>query len=152
MKNVRIQSASFDTGAEINTFRAARTDVGALCAFSGYVRDFGTIGKLTQLHLEHFPTMAQKQLETLHREAMERFALTDALIIHRFGTLDIGAEIVLVATLASHREAAFEACQFIMDTLKTTAPFWKKEISATGHAWVESRAGDITATDRWTKD
>lgn len=152
MQNVRIQPEAFDTGAEINAFRASRTDVGALCAFSGYVRDFGSIGKLTQLHLEHFPAMAQKQLTTLHHEAIDRFALYDALIIHRFGTLDIGAEIVLVATLASHREAAFEASQFIMDTLKTTAPFWKKEINATTHAWVDTKASDIAATDHWKKD
>lgn len=149
--NVRIQSDPFDTGAEINAFRASRTDIGALCAFSGYVRDFGTIGKLTQLHLEHFPAMAQKQLDALHREAVSRFNLDDALIIHRFGTLDVGAEIVLVATLAGHRSEAFEATQFIMDTLKTTAPFWKKEISKTDHAWVASRVADITATDRWKK-
>lgn len=145
---VRLQSEAFDPGAETNVFLAAANGAGAAISFTGLVRSTPQ-DPIESMTLEHYPTLAQRQLETLAEKAIARFALLDAAIIHRFGTLYPNEPIVQVMTLALHRQAAFDGANFIMDTLKTTAPFWKKEKRPDGESWVEARASDDTAAARW---
>jgi len=146
---VRVQQGAFDIGAEIDRLRAGRTSVGAVASFLGVMRDFNEGSDVQAMVLEHYPGMTERALEAIVAEAGERWPLIDALVVHRVGELRPADPIVLVVTLSAHREAALAACAFIMDFLKTRAPFWKKERTADGDRWVEARANDDVAADRW---
>ena|SRR5690554_1647850 len=146
---VRLQSEPFDPGAEANAFLARSKGAGAAVTFTGLVRSTGD-DPIASMTLEHYPALAQNQLETLLAQAVTRFSLVDGAIIHRYGTLYPDEPIVQVMTLALHRHAAFEAANFLMDTLKTSAPFWKKEKHPDGERWVEARDSDDEAAARWT--
>ena len=145
---VRVQQDPFDFGAEANAFAAAQSSMGAVVTFSGIVRD--TDAGLKAMEIEHYPGMTQSQLESFAKQAMERWSLGDALVIHRHGRLEPGDMIMMVATAAPHRVDAFDAAQFLMDYLKSRAPFWKREITSSGAAeWVESKDEDEDALSRW---
>lgn len=144
---VRVQAEPFDFGAECARFGQGGRDVGAVVTFFGVVRDDS--GTLTQMEIEHYPGMTEKAITAIADEAVARWSLAEVLVIHRFGTLSPGESIMMVATAARHRVAAFEAAEFLMDYLKSRAPFWKKEINATGTGWVEAKAEDETALKRW---
>ena len=144
---VRIQQADFNVDAEADALRAGDGRVGAVCAFVGTVRDAG--GAVQAIELEHYPGMTERAIAAMVREAQERFGILGARVVHRVGSLAAGERIVLVATAAQHRRAAFEACEFIMDVLKTQAPFWKKEYTAQGARWVDARVSDDAALQRW---
>jgi len=146
---IRVQADDFDIGAEIEALRDERTDVGAVVSFTGTVRDSGGTGAISDMTLEHYPGMTEKALEALEADARARWPLQGCLIIHRYGTLTPGDNIVLVVTLSAHRSAAFEAAAFLMDELKTRAPFWKNETTDAGTRWVEARKSDAAATARW---
>jgi|SRR5690554_6062938 molybdopterin synthase catalytic subunit len=146
---VRVQFEDFDTGAEIAAIRRSRKDVGAVVSFVGQVRDFNEGDAVTSMTLEHYPGMTEKALTQIVDQAKQRWDIFDALIIHRIGELKPLDQIVLVAVSSAHREEAFSACQFIMDYLKTEAPFWKKEQTATGTRWVDARDSDDVARERW---
>ncbi|WP_417583881.1 molybdenum cofactor biosynthesis protein MoaE [Pelagibacterium sp.] len=146
--SVTLQSDAFDPGALFNTFLRAHTGAGAALTFTGLVRSTPA-DPITSMTLEHYPALARRQLEDLRAIAMTRFKLLDAEIVHRFGKLYPGDPIVQVMTLAPHRQAAFDGANFIMDTLKTTAPFWKKEEGAHGIRWVDAKDSDDKATARW---
>ena len=143
----RVQSAPFDMGAEVQAFTRAASGAGAIVTFSGLVRDEG--GTLTAMEIEHYPGMTEKALEAIRQEAMTRWSLTDALIIHRFGPLKPGEQIMMVATASRHRSDAFQAAEFLMDYLKSRAPFWKKEKGADGEDWGEAKETDEDALKRW---
>jgi molybdopterin synthase catalytic subunit len=148
MKNrIKIQSEDFDVGAELDALIQA-TDAGAVCSFTGYVR---REGDLTALTLEHYPHMTEDEIARLIDEAAGRWPLLAVTVLHRIGTLPPGARIVLVAVAASHRRAAFEACEFLIDFLKTHAPFWKEETRGAEHHWVSARDSDEQAASRWRK-
>lgn len=142
-----VQDAPFDPGAEANAFSAAVQGAGAVVTFTGLVRDNG--GALAAMEIEHYPGMTEKAISAMMDQAMARFALADVLVIHRFGRLASGEVIMMVATAAPHRADAFAAAEFLMDYLKSRAPFWKKEIGADGAAWVEARDEDEDALNRW---
>lgn len=142
-----VQDAPFDPGAEANAFSAAVQGAGAVVTFTGLVRDNG--GALAAMEIEHYPGMTEKAISAMMDQAMARFALADVLVIHRFGRLASGEVIMMVATAAPHRADAFAAAEFLMDYLKSRAPFWKKEIGAEGAAWVEARDEDEDALNRW---
>lgn len=146
--SVRLQAEPFDPGAETNAFMANWEGAGAVVTFTGLVRS-AVDDPIVSMTLEHYPALAQSQLEALLTQAIARFSLLDGKIIHRHGTLYPGDPIVQVMTLAPHRSAAFEAANFLMDTLKTTAPFWKKEQRPDGESWVEAKTSDDLATERW---
>ena len=146
---VRVQASPFDIGAEVERLRAGRTDVGAVASFMGVMRDFNEGSDVRSMLLEHYPGMTERALEDIVAQAAARWPLIDTLVVHRVGELGPADPIVLVVTLSAHREAALSACAFIMDFLKTRAPFWKKERTASGDRWVESRASDDAAADRW---
>jgi molybdopterin synthase catalytic subunit len=146
---VRVQTADFDIGAEIARLREGDRSVGAIASFIGTVRDVNDASTITGLTLEHYPGMTEAALEEIVAEARRRFDIRDALVIHRVGTLAPGDQIVLVAVTSAHRGTAFEACEFVMDWLKTRAPFWKKERLPDGERWVEARASDDEAARRW---
>ena len=147
---IRVQEADFDIGAEFARISAGRTDIGGIAAFVGLVRDL-TDGQATSaMTLEHYPGMTERQIAHIEEEARRRWPLDDVTIIHRIGRLAPGDRIVLVLTASAHRQAALEACQFLIDWLKTKAPFWKREESAQGTRWVEARASDDQAAERWT--
>jgi molybdopterin synthase catalytic subunit len=146
---VRIQEADFDLSQEIASLRQARPEIGAIAAFIGLVRDVNAGAVVSELMLEHYPAMTQKALEAIVAEAKQRWPLDDALVIHRVGRLLPTDQIVLVAVASSHRGAAFQACEFIMDFLKTQAPFWKKEQTPAGARWVEARDADESSAARW---
>jgi molybdopterin synthase catalytic subunit len=146
---VRIQAEPFDTGAEISRLTAGRRDVGAIVTFTGLCRADGETGTISAMTLEHFPGMAEEQLGRLEQEARTRWPLLDCLLVHRYGRLEPGDPIVLVVALSAHRAAAFAAADFLMDYLKTSAPFWKQEETAEGPRWVEAKAADDDARDRW---
>lgn len=148
---VRVQEADFDVGQELAALRAGRRDIGAIAAFVGVVRDVSGGTAITEMVLEHYPAMTQKALEDIVAEAQRRWDIYDALVIHRVGRLKPTDQIVLVAVTGAHRGPAFEACEFIMDFLKTRAPFWKKEHTPDGARWVEARASDEAAVERWRK-
>jgi molybdopterin synthase catalytic subunit len=144
---IRVQRADFDVAAEIAALIAGRTDVGAVVTFTGRVRGEGGISALT---LEHYPGMTEAELERIEAEAQSRWPLEASLIVHRIGELEPGDNIVLVVTVSAHRSAAFEAAGFLMDYLKTRAPFWKKETDSSGkEVWVEARERDEKAARRW---
>lgn len=144
---VRVQSQPFDMGAEVQAFTAAADGAGAIVTFSGLVRDEG--GTLTRMEIEHYPGMTEKALEEICTEAMSRWSLADALIIHRHGPLQPGDQIMMVATASRHRTDAFAAAEFLMDYLKSRAPFWKKEYAADGAEWVAAKVEDEDALKRW---
>jgi molybdopterin synthase catalytic subunit len=148
---VRIQTEDFDLGAELNKLRMANPSIGALVSFVGQVRDMNDGDAINTLTLEHYPEMTQKALEAIEFEAKTRWDIIDALIIHRVGTLKPLDQIVLVAASSAHRGEAFKACEFIMDYLKTSAPFWKKEATSQGERWVEAKLSDDAAKARWQK-
>lgn len=145
-----VQSEPFDTGAEIENILAGRTDIGAVVTFTGAVRGGPQDGEpLLALHIEHYPGMTERKLEAMEAEARKRWPLQDCLIIHRVGKLKPGETIVAVVTASAHRQAAFDAARFLMDFLKSRAPFWKREVRASGASWVEARADDETALSAW---
>jgi len=146
---VRVQGDDFDISSEIRALRAGRSDVGAVASFIGVMRDFNEGSGVTELTLEHYPGMTEKALQQIVDEAHARWRLQDALIVHRVGRMLPADQIVLVVALSAHREEALAACAFIMDYLKTRAPFWKKERTSAGVRWVESRASDDEAAGRW---
>ena len=147
---VRIQEADFDLSQEIANLRQARPKIGAIAAFIGLVRDVNAGEAVSELTLEHYPAMTQKALEAIVAETKQRWQIDDALVIHRIGRLLPTDQIVLVAVASSHRGAAFQACEFIMDFLKTQAPFWKKEQTPAGAHWVEARDSDALSAARWS--
>jgi molybdopterin synthase catalytic subunit len=148
---IRIQQADFDVAQEIAELSKGRTDVGAVVSFTGICR--GTEGSepIAALTLEHYPEMAEAEIKRHADEAIARWPLQGLTIIHRFGRIVPGENIVLVVTASSHRQAAFEAAEFLMDYLKTNAPFWKQEESARGKSWIEAQSHDDAAAARWTK-
>jgi molybdopterin synthase catalytic subunit len=146
---IRVQSQDFDIGAEIAGLRSGRTDIGAIAAFIGTVRDLAKSSSVSAMTLEHYPGMTEKELSRIEAEAQFRWPLQGSLIIHRTGQLLPGDNIVLVVTMSAHRQAAFEAAQFLMDYLKTGAPFWKSEETGDGRHWVEARASDEADAARW---
>ena len=146
---VRVQTADFDAGHEIAALRAGDARVGAVATFIGTVRDVNDAAQVSTLTLEHYPGMTEKALEAIVAEAQGRFDILDALVIHRVGTLAPADQIVLVAVTSAHRGEAFDACRFLMDYLKTRAPFWKKETPPQGARWVDARASDDEAAARW---
>ena len=147
--SVRVQAGDFDIGQEIARLRAQDRSVGAIASFIGTVRDVNDAASVTQMTLEHYPGMTEQALEAIVDDARQRFDIADALVIHRVGALLPGDQIVLVAVTSAHRAMAFDACAFIMDMLKTRAPFWKKERLPDGERWVEARASDDEAAARW---
>lgn len=147
---VRVQRDDFDVGAETARLTDGKTSVGGLCVFVGLVRDMADGEGIAAMTLEHYPGMTEKMLEEIEAEAQGRWPLEASLIIHRHGRLEPGDRIVLVACASPHRQAAFEACQFLIDWLKTKAPFWKVEQTEAGdESWVEARASDDAAAARW---
>jgi molybdopterin synthase catalytic subunit len=143
-----VQEAAFDLGAEANRFaEGLGAAAGAVVTFTGVVRDNGE--QLTAMEIEHYPGMTEKAISAIMEEAIARWALADALVIHRYGVLQSGAPIMMVATAAPHRADAFAAAEFLMDYLKSRAPFWKKEISALGADWVAAKDSDEAALTRW---
>jgi len=148
---VRIQPSAFDAGAELMALTRGRGDIGASVTFIGQVREMSGGGALRMLTLEHYPAMAHAELERIERQAHARFDIVDLTIIHRFGDLAPGEPIVLVIATARARQPAFDAANFVMDYLKTDAPFWKKEHGAAGARWVDARATDDAARDRWRR-
>jgi molybdopterin synthase catalytic subunit len=148
----RVTTADFDVSAELEKLTSGQTGIGGVALFVGKVRDTADGRPLRSLSLEHYPDMTEKQLERIEVEARERFKLSASLIIHRTGDLSPGDNIVLVIACAPHRQDAFSAAEFLMDYLKTRAPFWKKETLADGEVrWVEAKADDDAAADAWAK-
>jgi len=148
---VRVQEADFDMTAELLGQRAGDARVGAQVSFLGLVRDINEGKGVSEMALEHYPGMTEKALEEIVGEARGRWAIYDALVIHRVGPLLPCEQIVLVAVTGAHRGEAFAACEFIIDYLKTRAPFWKREVTPTGAHWVDARDTDDTAAARWQK-
>ena len=146
---VRIQTADFDAGAEIAALRRGNPGIGAIASFIGVCRDANDGDAVSKMTLEHYPGMTEKALEKIVDEAQRRWKVTDILVVHRVGELKPADQIVLVAVAGAHRGEAFAACEFIMDYLKTRAPFWKKEQTPKGGRWVEARASDDDAAGRW---
>lgn len=146
---IRIQTEDFDLGAEVARLRANQPQVGAVVAFVGTVRDMNEGSSVASMELEHYPGMTEKALEAIVGQARARWELLDALVIHRVGLLQPLEQIVLVAVTARHRGEAFAACEFIMDYLKTQAPFWKKEQTPQGARWVDARTTDDEALAKW---
>ena len=152
---IRVQREDFDVGREIDALTGGNRRIGGLAVFVGLVRDMvreeDEDRPVAAMTLEHYPGMTEKMLTRIEAEAQERWPLEGSLIVHRTGRLEPGERIVLVAAASRHRQAAFEACQFLIDWLKTKAPFWKLEETEDGPKWVEARGSDDQATERWTK-
>lgn len=146
---VRVQEADFDLGAELAALRAGDARVGALASFVGLVRDINDGAGVSEMTLEHYPGMTEKALEEIVGAAKARWDIYDALVIHRVGPLKPCDQIVLVAVTSAHRGESFAACEFIMDYLKTRAPFWKREVTPDGAHWVDARDSDDSAAARW---
>ncbi|MEW5964170.1 MAG: molybdenum cofactor biosynthesis protein MoaE [Pseudomonadota bacterium] len=147
---VRVQREDFDLGREVAALTAGRTDVGAIVTFTGTVRGGTGAGEIAEMTLEHYPGMTEVEIERVEREALARWPLAASLVVHRYGTLAPGDNIVLVVTASAHRQAAFEAAEFLMDYLKTRAPFWKKETGPGREgSWVDAREADEAALTRW---
>jgi molybdopterin synthase catalytic subunit len=146
---VRIQTEDFDLSTEIAALRAGRAGVGAVVSFVGTVRDINQGTGVSSLTLEHYPGMTEKSLQAIVAQAKSRWQLDEVLVIHRVGPLQPLDQIVLVAVTSAHRGEAFEACEFVMDWLKTRAPFWKKEATPQGERWVDARESDDAAAARW---
>ncbi|MCO7521559.1 MULTISPECIES: molybdopterin synthase catalytic subunit MoaE [unclassified Pseudomonas] len=147
--SVRVQEAAFDPGLEVNAMHAANVGVGAVASFVGYVRDFNDGLEVAGMFLEHYPGMTEKALHKIVVEAQARWPLLKVEVLHRVGALEPGEPIVFVGVASAHRQAAFDACNFIMDYLKTRAPFWKKENTQQGQRWVEGKQSDQDAAGRW---
>ena len=147
---VLVQTEPFDLGGEVDAMRKGRTDIGAIASFVGLARDMNEGSGVHAMTLEHYPGMTEKALGALVDEACSRWRLLDVTVIHRVGRLLPGDPIVLVVVASSHRGEAFSACEFIMDYLKTRAPFWKKEETPQGERWVDARASDDAAAARWS--
>ena len=145
---VRVQEDVFDAGVELNAFANDRPDVGAIVTFTGVVRDVA--GGLQGMEIEHYPGMTAKAIEAIAAEAQERWSLADVLVIHRYGVLKAADPIMMVATASKHRADAFAAADFLMDYLKSRAPFWKKETTGVGASWVAAKDEDEAALDRWS--
>ena len=149
MAHVRVQAGDFDVGRELDVLTRGRRDVGALASFVGLVRDANDGQAIQGMTLEHYPGMTESALEDICAQAHARWDLIDTVVIHRVGPLVPGDRIVLVGVASAHRGEAFEACEFIMDYLKTRAPFWKKEDTPEGGRWVDARESDDAAAERW---
>ena len=154
MARVRIQTEDFDVGAELASLRAGDLRLGAICSFVGTVRDTRTItgsaaDEIRSMELEHYPGMTEKAIEAMIDEAHQRFDFYEARVIHRIGLLHPADQIVFVAVTSAHRGESFTACEFLMDYLKTQAPFWKKEQTPQGAQWVDARVSDDAALARW---
>lgn len=147
--SVRVQTTAFDPGAEVNALHAANRGVGAVVSFVGHVRDFNDGQEVSGMFLEHYPGMTEKALDKIVEQARERWSLLGVEVLHRVGHLQPGEPIVFVGVTSAHRQAAFKACEFIMDYLKTRAPFWKRENTPEGPRWVEGRVSDQQAAQRW---
>ncbi len=148
---IKVQQDDFDIGAELAALTDGRTDIGGLASFVGLVRDLHGDQAVSSMTLEHYPGMTEKMLAEIEAEAHARWPLDASLIIHRYGRLAPGDRIVLVATASAHRQAALESTAFLIDWLKTKAPFWKAEATPEGEHWVEARASDDDAAARWEK-
>ncbi len=144
---IRVQQEDFDIGAEVAKLTAGRTDIGAIVTFTGTVRDQD--GGVEEMTLEHYPGMTERELSRIEAEAQARWPLQASLVVHRYGRLKPGDNIVLVVTASEHRDAAFDAAKFLMDYLKNSAPFWKRESGPGGSRWVEAEAKDADAAARW---
>lgn len=149
MASISVQSEDFDISKEIAALKNSNTEIGAIVTFTGTVRDVG--GSLQTMTLEHYPGMTEKELERITNIAENRWPLMGCRIIHRYGTLAPGDNIVLVITLSAHREAAFKAAEYLMDFLKSNAPFWKKESARDGETWVKAKQSDEKSLDKWDK-
>ena len=148
---IKVQREDFDTGAELALLSAGNHAVGGVAAFVGLVRDMADGVALTAMTLEHYPAMTEKALADIEAEAKRRWPLEASLIVHRHGTLELGERIVMVATASAHRQAAFESCQFLVDWLKTKAPFWKREETQAGQRWVDARSADDAQAALWER-
>jgi molybdopterin synthase catalytic subunit len=148
---IKVQREDFDIGAEIAALTDGNTKVGGLAMFVGLVRDLAEHGKISAMTLEHYPGMTEKRLAEIAEEAKARWPLEGVLIVHRYGRLEPGDRIVLVAATSAHRQAALDACAFLIDWLKTKAPFWKLEESAAGAEWVDARESDDHAAAKWRR-
>ena len=146
---IRVQHEDFDVSALTRDLVGQRRDIGAVVSFTGRVRDRSEAQNLRALELEHYPAMTEKALREIAEQAQARWAIDDLAIVHRVGRLEVGDNIVAVVTVSAHRRDAFEACEFLMDYLKTRAPFWKKEITTDGETWVEAKSSDDVAAERW---
>lgn len=146
---VRVQPEDFAIGDEIALLRTRSKSLGAIASFIGLMRDFNDDATILEMSLEHYPGMTERALENIAQQAKKRWQVNDIVIIHRIGKFKPGDQIVLVIATSAHRGAAFSACEFVMDYLKTKAPFWKKELTSDGERWVESRASDVDASNRW---
>ena len=149
--SVRVQPDPFDPGIEVNAMHAANVGVGAVVSFVGYVRDFNDGREVAGMFLEHYPGMTEKALGKIVVQAQQRWPLLKVEVLHRIGALEPGEPIVFVGVASAHRQAAFDACNFVMDYLKTRAPFWKKEDTPEGARWVEGRDSDQDAAARWSR-
>lgn len=147
--SVKVQTTDFDVGAEIVAMRLSSSHIGALVSFVGQVRDLNDGDSISSMFLEHYPGMTEKALSEIIAQAKTRWSIVDATIIHRVGELKPQDQIVLVLVASAHRQDAFSACEFMMDQLKTNAPFWKKEQTQNGFRWVEAKASDEAARQRW---
>ena len=146
---IKVQTEPFDAGAELKRLKEARHDIGGVTMFIGTVRDLSHGRDVSAMTLEHYPGMTERALADIEAEAQRRWPLSASLIIHRYGRLDPGEDIVLVIAASAHRDAAFDACRFLIDWLKTKAPFWKLEEGASGAHWVEAQESDDAAAARW---
>jgi len=147
---VRIQTEDFDVGIELSALRRGNPAIGAVASFVGLVRDVNEGGQVSEMTLEHYPGMTEKALDAIVSEAKTRWDIVEVLIVHRIGSLRPTEQIVLVVVTSAHRGEAFAACEFVMDYLKTRAPFWKKEQTPEGGRWVEARTSDDIAAERWS--
>lgn len=147
--SVRVQAGDFDLSAEVAQLRAANPKVGGIVSFVGTVRDLNEGAQVAEMELEHYPGMTEQSIQTILEQAQARWPIYDALVIHRIGPLKPMEQIVLVAVTSAHRGEAFAACEFIIDYLKTEAPFWKKEQTPDGARWVDARLSDTSALDKW---
>ena len=150
MPHVRVQEAPFDAAVEIAALTEGRRDIGAVATFVGLVRDANEGTEVSRMALEHYPGMTERAIGDICAEAARRWNVIDSRVVHRVGPLEPGEAIVLVAVSGAHRGEAFAACEFIMDYLKTRAPFWKKETTPAGTRWVEARSSDDEAAARWS--
>ena len=148
---IRIQEQDFNAGQEIKMLCTGNSNIGGVCSFIGLVRETQRGGTVKAMTLEHYAGMTEKQLAKIEIEANDRWALEGSLIVHRYGKMVPGEQIVLVVTASAHRKAAFESCEFLIDWLKTKAPFWKNEETSEGKKWVQARVSDDIAANRWQK-
>lgn len=149
---VRVQREDFDPGTEVEALTAGNAGVGGVVSFVGLVRDMAGDGPIRSMTLEHYPGMTERKLREIEEEARRRWPLDASLIVHRYGRLEPGERIVLVAAASPHRDAAFDACRFLIDWLKTQAPFWKQEETPQGSRWVEAKESDDKAAERWREE